>query len=143
MTIVADGPKCSCGNLGCWEALAAGPAFAAQAQAKGFADGEDAFAAARSGDVAGSAVVAEQARLLGIGIVNLMHLYSPDIVVLGGGVMSGLDLLQPGIDAEIAARAMPPFQGTPVVRARLLDNVGLIGAAALARAHFLGTAIVA
>jgi glucokinase len=84
------------------------------------------------------AVAAAEARWLGIGIVSLLHVYSPDIVVLGGGVMNGLDVLHPAMSAEIAARAMPPFRDTRVVRASLLDNAGLIGAAALARDAFEG-----
>ena len=137
MTIAPDGPACNCGNSGCWEAVAAGPALAAAARLAGFADGQAVFAAARLGDPGAMGVVATEARWLGIGIVGLLHVYSPDIVVLGGGVMNGLDVLHPAMTAEITARAMPPFRGTPIVRASLLDNAGLIGSAALARQGFL------
>ena len=140
MTLLPDGPVCNCGNPGCWEALAAGPALTAAARRAGFADGEAVFAAARAGDPGATAVAAAEARWLGIGIVSLLHVYSPDIVVLGGGVMNGLDVLHPAMSAEIAARAMPPFRDTRVVRASLLDNAGLIGAAALAREAFGGDA---
>lgn len=138
MTLLPDGPVCNCGNPGCWEALAAGPALTAAARRAGFADGEAVFAAARAGDPGAMAVAAAEARWLGIGIVSLLHVYSPDIVVLGGGVMNGLDVLHPAMSSEIAARAMPPFRDTRVVRASLLDNAGLIGAAALARDAFGG-----
>jgi glucokinase len=138
MTLLPDGPVCNCGNPGCWEALAAGPALTAAARRAGFADGEAVFAAARAGDPGAMAVAEAEARWLGIGIVSLLHVYSPDIVVLGGGVMNGLDVLHPAMSAEIAARAMPPFRDTRVVRASLLDNAGLIGAAALARDAFEG-----
>jgi glucokinase len=140
MTLLPDGPVCNCGNPGCWEALAAGPALTAAARRAGFADGEAVFAAARAGDPGAMAVAAAEARWLGIGIVSLLHVYSPDIVVLGGGVMNGLDVLHPAMSSEIAARAMPPFRDTRVVRASLLDNAGLIGAAALARDAFGGDA---
>lgn len=136
MTISPDGPVCNCGNRGCWEAVAAGPALSAAARRAGFADGEAVFAAARSGDPSAMAVAAAEARWLGMGIVGLLHVYSPDIVVLGGGVMHGLDVLQSAMSAEIAARAMPPFRDTPIVRASLMDNAGLVGAAALARQAF-------
>ncbi len=131
MAIVPDGPVCSCGNPGCWEALAAGPAFTSAARKAGFADGAAAFAAARTGDAKAEAVVAAEALWLSIGIVNLIHIYSPDVVVLGGGVTESLDLMQNQIEFEITRRAMPPFRQTPVRRASLLDNAGLIGAAAL------------
>jgi glucokinase len=140
MTIAPDGPLCNCGNPGCWEAVAAGPALSAAARRAGFSDGQAVFAAARAGDPGAMAVAAAEARWLGIGITSLLHIYSPDLVVLGGGVMNGLDVLQPAMTAEIAARAMPPFRGTPIVRAILRDNAGLIGAAALARQAFTADA---
>lgn len=137
MTLLPDGPICNCGNSGCWEALAAGPALSRAAQVQGYADGAAAFAAAASGEARALQVVAAQARWLAIGMVNLAHIYSPDLIVLGGGVTAGLDLMRGGITAEFTRRAMPPFRDIPFVRAALQDNAGLIGAAALARAQAL------
>ncbi|MEO8241878.1 MAG: ROK family protein [bacterium] len=131
-----DGPVCNCGAQGCWEALAAGPAFNAAARLGGFADGAAIFAAARLEQPDAVALLRAEARWLAIGLVNLIHIYSPDIVVLGGGVMAGLDLMRPHIAAEIAARAMRPFRDTPLVRTALQDNAGLIGAAALGQRQF-------
>ena len=76
-------------------------------------------------------VLATEAHWLGVGIVNLLHLYSPERVVLGGGVGSCLDLMQAGIDRTIQARAMAPYRDVPVVAAQLGANAGLIGAASL------------
>lgn len=137
MTVQPDGPVCNCGNRGCWEAVAAGPAFAAAAHGAGFAGGAAVFAAAPD-DPAAMALVQTEARWLGLGIVNLLHVYSPDLVVLGGGMTAGLDLMRPTIEAEIARRAMAPFRATPVVMAALGDNAGLVGAAALARIGLAG-----
>lgn len=133
MVLLPDGPICNCGNPGCWEALAAGPAFASAARGAGFADGPAAFAAARAGDAAALHLVAVEARWLGLGLVNLLHIYAPDVVVLGGGLTAGLDLLRPGIEAEISRRAMATFRATPLLPAALGDNAGLVGAAELAR----------
>ncbi len=133
MTVQPDGAICNCGNPGCWEAVAAGPAFAAAAQAFGFTDGAATFTAARQGDARALDLVQAEGRWLGLGLVNLLHIYSPDLIVLGGGMTHGLDLLRPAITAEIARRAMQPFRDTPFVRAGLEDNAGLVGAAALAR----------
>lgn len=141
MTLQPDGPVCNCGNPGCWEALAAGPAFALAAQAAGFADGASAFAAALAGQEAAIAVVEAQARWLAIGMVNLAHVYSPQIIVLGGGVMAGLEQMRPVITREFTRRAMVPFRDIPFVRAELLDNAGLIGAAALGRDQALAAGI--
>ena len=71
------------------------------------------------------------------GLVNLAHIYSPELLILGGGVTAGLEQMRPVIAAEFARRAMSPFRDIPFVRAALLDNAGLIGAAALGRAQAL------
>jgi len=145
MTIVRDGEPCPCGNRGCWEAYASGPAFTARARVRAAGDAStklgaegapiDAravFQAASAGDALALALVAEQADYLGVGIASLLHLYSPEIVVIGGGVANGFDQLRPGLLARISVAAMPAFRDTPVVRAALGDNSGLVGAATLA-----------
>ncbi len=132
MVIWPDGPLCNCGNRGCWEALAAGPALNLAARAAGFVDGAAVFEGARAGDTRAVAVAAEEARWLGIGIVNLLHIYSSEVVVLGGGVVAGLDVMRAGIEAHVAAHAMGPFRGVAVRAAELGDNAGVIGAAVLA-----------
>jgi glucokinase len=132
MTVAPGGPVCACGNRGCWEAIASGPAFAARARDAGFADGAAAFAAARAGDTAALALCGALAADIGLGLTNLIHLFSPALVVVGGGMTAGLDLLAPGIAAHIARTALPPFRGVPVLPAALGDNAGLVGAAALA-----------
>jgi glucokinase len=145
MTIIRNGETCPCGNRGCWEAYASGTAFAQRARlradgdasttlGKGVApiDGRAVFEAALEGDALASALVSEEADLLGVGIANLLHLYSPEIAIIGGGMANGFDLLRPGIAARINSAAMPSFRDTPIVRAALGDNSGLIGAAALA-----------
>ena len=140
MTLLPDGPVCSCGNLGCWEALAAGPAFARAARAAGYADGAAAFVAAAEGRAAAVQVVDAQARWLAIGLVNLAHIYAPEILILGGGVAAGLEQMRPVMAAEFARRAMSPFRDIPIVRAALRDNAGLIGAAAHGRVQALRNA---
>ena len=137
MTIDPHGPRCACGNSGCWEAIAAGPAFSAAARELGFPDGAAVFVAARAGQRKAIDLIERQAFWLAIGLVNLIHIYSPDIVVLGGGVTNGLDVMRPFLQSHITARAMPPFRCVPFVRAELNDNSGLIGAAALGRELFL------
>jgi glucokinase len=145
MSIVRDGDRCDCGNPGCWEEYASGTRFARRARqrvqsdatttlGKGDSpvDGRAVFAAATAGDPLAKSLVAEEADLLGAGIVNLLHLYSPELVIMGGGMSANFAQLHPGIAARIATCAMPPFRDTPVVRAVLGDNSGLVGAAATA-----------
>ena len=75
----------------------------------------------------------KEARWLGIGFANLAHLYSPQAIVMGGGVSQAFDLLHPKIAAAFRASAMPPFRDVRIVAAMCGDNAGLAGAAALIR----------
>jgi glucokinase len=144
MTVDPAGEVCLCGNRGCWEAQASGTAFGAFARRRAAAapgsrlarlgdtlDARQVMAAARDGDALALELVAHEAEWLGIGIVSLLHLFSPDAVVLGGGVSDGFDLLRAGIDAQVQRRAMPPFRSVPVRAAALGQDSGVVGAASL------------
>jgi len=144
MTIVRNGDTCSCGNKGCWEAYASGTAFTRRAlqrlashghgllaESKKPVDGKAVFAAAAEGDPLAIELVSEEAEFLGIGMVNLLHLFSPEAIVVGGGMSSNLDVLHPGISSKVHETAMKGFENVPIVRAALDGNSGLIGAAAL------------
>jgi glucokinase len=148
ITVFPHGDLCGCGNHGCFEAHASGTALvragkqayaAAKRLPQGVAsveaiDGRVLTAAARAGDPVAVAVMAREAEILGLGFTSILHALSPEAIVVGGGVSQALDLLLPGIRAEIGRRAMPVFREVPVVRAALGDNSGLVGAAALAAA---------
>lgn len=144
--LARGGPRCSCGALGCFEAFAAGTALDGRARAAvlqhpgsllaALADGTPAtaghvVAAARQGDAAALALIEEEASYLGEGFASLIHLYSPERVVMGGGVSQGFDLMADRIHQTIRANALPSFREVPVVKAALGDNAGLVGAAAL------------
>ncbi|WP_284945123.1 ROK family protein [Acidisoma cladoniae] len=146
MTIAQEGEPCFCGTIGCWEALASGSALGRRGtcmtragdgsilralSANGAVSGRHVIEAARMGDAQARALVAEEARWLGIGFVNLLHLYSPERLILGGGIANGLDLMRPVIAETIAARAMPPYRDVPLVVAALGGQAGLMGAASL------------
>jgi glucokinase len=131
ISLASEGPRCSCGAVGCFEALAAGPAFAAAARSRGYADAPAAVAAARRGEPAAREVVDREAEILGRGFASLAHLYSPERIVMGGGVARGFDVLFPRIAAAYARHAMAPFRDVAIVAAANGDNAGLVGAAAL------------
>jgi glucokinase len=133
MTIAAGGAPCPCGNRGCWEAYASGTAFAARAGERlgRPVTAAGVFEAAAAGDARAGALVAEEADLVGTGLASLLHLYSPEVLILGGGLGSQLEALRPGIAARIAAAAMPPFRDVPVVGAALGGDAGLVGAGLL------------
>lgn len=133
MSIQRDGLRCGCGNTGCWEAYAAGPAFAARASAALGRQLQPAevFALALQGNAAAQEQVDEEAKLLGQGLTSLLYLYSPERIIVGGGLTNAWDQLESGITAYIKSNAMFPFCDVPIVKAALGDNSGLIGAAAL------------
>lgn len=147
-TIDRNGPECNCGNVGCLEALASGTALARRARERLAAGERSALTGLAGGDVASvdARMVAEAARRgdglagevmrdvgssLGVGIVSLMHIFDPDLIVMGGGVSQSLDLLLPEIGAAIRERGMAHARGRlPVARSELGDDVSLLGAAA-------------
>ena len=145
MSVMPNGELCPCGNRGCFEAYGSGTAFTRRARARATRCSEttlgangneihsrDVFAAARSGDVLCNKLIDEEAEILGRGFTSLIHIFSPDVVVMGGGLSNEFERLQPGIQQYINAWAMPGFKDVEVVRADLGHNSGLIGSAALA-----------
>jgi glucokinase len=145
--IMPDGPPCSCGAAGCFEALASGTALGRAARnaaarhphsALGVlarertVNARDAVDAARHGDRVALEVIGREAHWLGIGVTGLIHVFSPECVVLGGGVSLAFDLLEDGIGKVIQSMAMEPFRDVKVAAAALGDNAGLVGSATLA-----------
>lgn len=149
MTILPAGPRCNCGNMGCLEALASGTAIARRAGERLREGAESSVVAwvggdltrvtaemitraAQEGDAFARQVVAEAASYLGIGVANLVHLFNPQMVILGGGVTNLGPLLFEPVRETVAQRTMAPFRGRlEIVPAALGDDVGLLGAAAL------------
>lgn len=146
MTITSESERCLCGAVGCFEAVASGTALGRRATAltkpgdgsalrtlsnDGEVTGRHVVEAARGGDETALGLMDQEARWLGIGFTNLLHLYSPDIIVMGGGISHGYDLLRRAIEATIHERVMPAYRNVPVVPAQLGSHAGLIGAASL------------
>ncbi|MBY5904192.1 ROK family protein [Rhizobium leguminosarum] len=145
--IAPEGPVCSCGAIGCFEAFAAGTALGKRAKkaasdnpsgylgrlaAAGVVETRHAVEGARAGDAECIALIEEEADLLGVGFTGLAHLFSPQRIIMGGGVSQAFDLLAAGIHRRIKRDAMAPFKNVEVVLAELGDNCGLVGAASLA-----------
>lgn len=143
MGVMLGGELCACGNHGCFEAYASGTAFAKRARESSLnvastildghreLDARDVFTAGRRGDALANALIDEEAKYLGIGVTSLIHLFSPEVVVIGGGMSHEFARLAPGIRAYISERALPGFKDTRIVPAELVGNSGLIGSAAL------------
>jgi glucokinase len=150
MTIDDAGPRCNCGNHGCWEALGSGSAMARQARkwvaesaptrileyADGNAENITAltiYRAAREDDKIAADIVAETAHYLGTGLANLINVYNPDVIALGGGLTRmGAMLLDPAYAVARKRSFKPAYQAVRIVTAELQKNSGVQGAAAYA-----------
>jgi glucokinase len=148
--IIPDGLRCGCGNRGCLETLASGPAIAAEGvrlMQTGLApklyeltNGDAARVAtkqmaeaARAGDKAVAEAIVRAAQYLGIGAVNVVVALHPDLIVLGGGVAQIGDLLLDTVRQTIHERVrMFPTDGVEVKLSQLGDNAGTLGGIALA-----------
>lgn len=149
MTIERNGPLCHCGNRGCLEALASGTSIARRFNEAVHAGQETAYrgdrpATARqvaelasAGDPLGVEIFGDAARAVGVGVVNILHLFNPDVVSIGGGVTHAGELLFGPIREVVGARAMARARAcVRIVRADLGENAGLLGAAAVASAAY-------
>jgi glucokinase len=152
LVVLEDGLLCSCGGHGCLETVASGPAIARRAREMAaiypesrlgalLAEGgpeaitaETAAAAAREGDAAARKLWEAAGRDLGIGVANVIVLFDPDCVVLGGGVMRAGELLLEPVRRYVAERAMPRLRRElRLVPAAFGDDAALMGALALAQ----------
>jgi len=136
--IDASGPICSCGFHGCWESLAAGPAMVAWLEGqmpKDYPHAADLSAKricelATEGDALALRAVDREARYLGLGVANLITLFTPDAIVLSGSVMKSAVLFLEEIRKTIVgACRYVPFEKTELTLASLGDDANLIGAA--------------
>ncbi len=103
--IDSSGPLCLCGFRGCWESLAAGPAMVSWVESSAPADyphrvgltAKRICELAREGDEWAQRTVEREVHYLGLGLANLVSMFVPDAIVLGGSVMKSSDLLLEGI----------------------------------------------
>jgi glucokinase len=150
MIVAPDGAPCSCGSNGCLEAMVSGTALARLGREAVLADPEgrlarhagDAgeitgplvFDAARAGDPTARALFDRMGFWLGVGIASLVTAFDPELVVVGGGLVTTGDLLLGPARASFKRYVFAPAYRTlpPVVPARLGPEAGLVGAATLA-----------
>ncbi len=132
------GPQCTCGFRGCWESLAAGPAMVAwfQHNAPENDPHREGITAkricelAREEDVVALKAVETEAYYLGLGLANLINLFTPDAIVLSGSVMKSSDLFLDRIRALIRSGCrFVPAEKAELMLASLGDDTNLIGAA--------------
>lgn len=152
MVLEVNGPKCGCGNRGCFEALASRSAIFRNIHSAvkegqktiltdmlgpNLADmrSGDLRKAIRKGDKFVEKIVEEAAEYAGIGIANLINILNPEIVVVGGGVIEALENeMMPGLIKTAKEHVMPgTMSGIEIAASKLGDHAGITGAAVLAR----------
>ncbi|GHO86542.1 ROK family protein [Dictyobacter formicarum] len=168
MTIDWRGPRCNCGNIGCWESISSGTAIARRAhELIALGRGEKLFnfalahqepvtdadtpadvkraqknalhinarmvsLAAQAGIPEAREIIAGAAEGIGVGLINVVHIFNPELIVLGGGVVQMGDALLEPARRILKERAMKvPAKSAKIVLAKLGSDVGLVGAGAL------------
>jgi glucokinase len=150
MTIDVNGPRCDCGNNGCLEALVSGTAVAKEA-IKRIRQGErsslteivggkienitaeEVSIAAQAGDSLAAEVILKAATYLGVGIANLVNIFNPEMIIIGGGIAKMGDLLLNPARQVVRERAFQlSAQAVQIVSAQLGDDAGVLGAAVFA-----------
>lgn len=128
-----DGPCCTCGANGCWESLASGPSMEqwyAENGGGAARNGKEICTMARSGDATALLAVRRAAKYLGIGLANIVTMFMPEAIVLGGSVMQSADLFLDDLPGIVQANCrLVPYQLCTISVASLGSDVGLIGAA--------------
>jgi glucokinase len=150
MTIDDNGPICNCGNRGCWETLASGTALAREARHRikegvatsilEYAEGdmEKVTAqvihnAAEQGDSLAKELIARTGYYVGVGLANLVNIFNPELIVIGGGLSNiGDMLLKPAFKTAGERAYKEAFQAVRFASAELGRNSGVLGAATFA-----------
>jgi glucokinase len=145
-----SGPLCDCGFHGCWESLAAGPAMVAWMETKAPPDyphrrgltAKKVCELAVAGDQLAKRAVEREAHYLGLGLANLVTLFTPEAIVLGGSVMKSAHLFLEGARKIIRESCrFVPFNRTELRLASLGENANLIGAARVWHHRFSGEGV--
>ncbi|MFP4162399.1 MAG: ROK family protein [Chitinispirillaceae bacterium] len=155
MQMVVDGPLCGCGKRGCLEAMASRLAVSSAAAAAVFRGDAPELAklagtdlsdirsgnlakSVAAGDKAVQCIVKQASRWIGRASAAVMNLLSPDLIVLGGGMVEAMpDLIRKEVEKTARETVMPTYENSfSVVTAKLGDYATSLGAAAWARHLF-------
>jgi predicted NBD/HSP70 family sugar kinase len=151
-----DGPRCSCGATGCWEAYISNLATLSRYFGRSLQDAklipaeiatfsiDDLIARARSGDAKAVTALQSTGRYLGLGLASLINSVDPARIYIGGEITSAWDMIEPIVRAGLAERTLAPAAGDPDIRiVSPSDYPRLHGAAALVAAPAFAAPAVA
>lgn len=128
----AFGRSCNCGLQGCYERYASTTALIKDAQKvnKDFINGKILFEKWHLGDVEAIAVVANWVDEIVVGLINLVHIFNPSTIIVGGGVMEQ-DVLIQMIEEKVNERILPSFREVTILKASLGNKAGMLGGVSL------------
>jgi glucokinase len=148
--IVVDGEQCTCGRKGCWEAYASATALIRQTKRAAVEnpesainklvdgdldkiDAKTAFDAAKLGDETGEAVVKQYIKYIAEGVINVINIFMPEVLVIGGGVCKEGDYLLNPLKEMVKAGvySKEEIPQTQIKTAQLGNDAGIVGAAML------------
>ncbi|GAB3519281.1 ROK family transcriptional regulator [Arthrobacter monumenti] len=135
-----DAVRCRCGNYGCLEALASGPAVSAALTAAGTEarSGAEVLELARSGNDAASDALRQAGRDIGDVLASCVNLLNPSIIVIGGSVASAGEQLMAGIREVVYHRSLPLATAhLHIVLSKAGDQAGILGASRMVTQHVL------
>lgn len=134
---------CRCGNHGCLEAMASGPAVAASLAAVGVpaVTGEDVLDLARRGNLAAIAAMRQAGRDVGEVLAACVNLLNPSVIVIGGGLSSAGEYLLAGVREIVYQRSLPLATARlRIVQSMATDHAGVVGAGQMVIDHVLAAA---
>jgi len=151
-----DGPRCSCGATGCWEAYVSNLATLSRYFGRNQNDSkpipaenatftvEDLISRARNGDAKALAALQSTARYLGLGLASIVNAVDPGRIYIGGEIIGAWDLIEPAVKAALAERALTALAARTEIRTVSVDeHPRLRGAAALVAAPAFAAPMVA
>lgn len=117
MTVDLSGKLCSCGNIGCWQTLVSGPSIAEEAKhalqqgrdsilKDKIIEGKTVYEAAVSGDTLAIDILAKTGEYIGIGLTNVIHMFNPEKIIIGGGVSGASEFILQHIKEAITQRGL-------------------------------------
>ena len=130
-THALDGVLCTCGASGCWERYAATTALVRGAQPRNpkWKDGRAIFESAHAGDPTILALLDDWTDEIAQGLAGMVHIFNPQLILIGGGVSAQQELLIDPIAKKVRASVMPAFaEGLEIRAAQLHNDAGMVGA---------------
>lgn len=143
-SIIEGGQVCNCGNTGDVEVLSSGTSISRQAREKIEQNIEtsltkyknptpyDVYIESKNGDKASIDILNKSFNYFGIGIANLVNMFDPEMIVIGGGVSNIGDILFDKVNEVVRKRTLSRGEGVKILPAKLSQNAGVLGAVGVA-----------